>query len=372
MLKKSILITARPSILPPRVKMEKETLEEFGADVFVSHRSPFFSGRWFIITWPAYYISILITAVKLQITTIHFTHISQLFISPLLKLRKTKIIYDVMERYSIDISERYVPSIFKKFVKHLIESMENFIVSEFIDGVLAVSTPKNYLSNRYTKHCSNAVCINNVPSISDIFQGDISSKFKDPVLKIAYAGSLSYEKGAVRIFNLAKKLQSQKVPFEMHFMGEYRSDKIRIDELIKNLSLEGQTFFHGFLPYSEMMKVLYTCHIGLNLYSRSKRLIHVGIGSSRKNFSYLAAGMVLLATDIGEIAEITKRIKCGYAIKDPDDLDHLSSIIEEIHQNRNLAIQMAKAGVKAIEQEYNWEKEKNKIITVYKNVLEDK
>ena len=114
-----------------------------------------------------------------------------------------------------------------------------------------------------------------------------------------------------------------------------------------------------------MISFLHKCHIGLSLYDNSKRLSVAGVGTSRKNFTYMCAGMVVITTDVGQMAYVTERDNCGIIVQDSDDLDSLACVIENVAKDRSQAIAFAKNGIESIKRQYNWEREQHKVLSVY-------
>lgn len=360
--------------LVPRVMLEKETLERSGYHVDVLYRGPI---SWNIETFRGligYYLKALRESLKENIWAVHLTHISQIPLSPILKLKRKTVVYDAYERYSIDISEKRFKGWLKNPSRWLIEFVENWIIKFFVDAVLVVSTPNEYLHKRYRNYCRLTECLYNVPPLTSVFKGDFDSKFNRRPLKVAYIGVLTPQKGSRKFIPFARLLRERRIDCELHLiisMGS-ESEKRRLLSDIENFELSDFITVHGYMEYPSMVRFLYGCHVGLNLTPNTKRLSLVGIGSSRKNYTYMSAGMVVITTAVGQMAYVTEQENCGVIIKNLNDLDLLASVIERIALNRFQAIGFAKNGVEAIKKRYNWEKEQQKVLCLYGKLFGDK
>jgi glycosyltransferase involved in cell wall biosynthesis len=368
--KKKILILSTINNLVPRVKLEKETLEKKGNIVDVVYRNQI---SWNIKTFVGmvrYYGNVLRHSQKKNVKIVHLTHISQIPISPILKLMRKKVVYDAYERYSLDISEKHFNGIFKKPAKFLIELFENSFVYFFIDAVLVVSTPDEYLRDRYLNYCKLTECLFNVPPLLSVFRGNLNNKFSVKPLKVVYIGALGSEKGSRVFIRLAKEMKKIMLDWEMHLIISVgrKSEMHRLLLEIENSELSDLVKVHNYMEYNNMIRFLYTSHIGLNLTSNTKRLSHVGIGSSRKNFTYMSAGMAVITTEVGQMAYATKYENCGVIINDLENIRYLASVIEELNHNRQMAITYARNGIEAISNKYNWENEQDKLLRIYRQL----
>jgi len=119
--KETIQILSATDTLVPRVALEQEALERAGHVTDVLYRSRIF---WSIKTFrelASYYGKLLSKCLEKNVWAVHLTHIAQLPLSPILKLKQRVVVYDAYERYSVDISEQHLRGWLKKPGKWLIE-----------------------------------------------------------------------------------------------------------------------------------------------------------------------------------------------------------------------------------------------------------
>jgi glycosyltransferase involved in cell wall biosynthesis len=370
----TIMMLSATETIVPRIRLEKATLEKAGFFVDVMYRQRIFWRFTTFITLPIYYLRAIKICLRRNIGAVHITHILQLPLSPVFKIGNKIVVYDAYDRYSVDISEQHFKGSMKKPIRLLIEFFENFVIKMFVDAVFVVSSRNEFLFKRYKQHCKHTECLYNVPSKQDIFCGDLEKKYSEKVFKIAYVGGIAYQKGSQSFIQIADLLRQKNIRFEFHLIGSFSSQKERDSLLsdIRDYGLADCFFFHGFLNYSTMMNFLYQCHIGLSLYIPTERLSVTGIGTSRKNFTYMCAGMVVIAADVGEMAYVIKEENSGVVITNPNNLDQLVSIIECLEEDRMKSIGYAKNGIESVKKSYNWETEEQKVLSVYKKLGQKK
>lgn len=367
MAKRKIIFLSVTDFLVPRIRLENETLSQAGFPTEALFRKRVLWNAKTLLGLVGYYLKVIKKCREKRIWSVHMTNITQLLLAPILKSRRKVVVYDAYERYSLDISERHFSGPLKPLVRYGIEFIENLLVFSFVDAVFVVSTPREYLFKRYCSVCNRVCYLYNVPSTETLFQGSLSEKFQNDKLFLAYAGVISSDRGARQFIEIANKLRETGVSFEFHLIGRFSNlneEKI-VKEYVDDLGLRHVVKIHGHLDYGKMMELLYGCHIGLNLTRVTKRLHMIGVGASRKNFTYMSAGMALVSTDVGEMATVTKEENAGIVLKSPSDSDQVTSAIQSIWENRSLAIKMAENGLNAIRQRYNWENEKSKLIDIY-------
>ncbi|HWR26731.1 MAG TPA: glycosyltransferase [candidate division Zixibacteria bacterium] len=362
-----ILILACNTILAPRVDLERLSLQEAGYELEIMYRSRIKWNLKVFTGMACYYVKAILFGIRRNISIIHLTHISQLPLSLFYKLLGRKIVYDSYEKHAVDISEKNFSRRVKPAVNRAIELLENIFVRYFVDAVLVVSTFDEYLLTRFKRYCKIVECLYNVPESYAINEGDVINKFNDPQLNIVYAGSLITEKGLNRFIPLAIQLRKMGVKFRFHLVGSFANEsdqKMIIDQLQSN-DLFNTFVFHGHIDYFKMITILKECHVGLTLHSLSKRFKYIGRGAVRKNFEYMAAGMVVITSNIGQLSTIIREENCGIIIHDPDDIAGIVKTVQNIDVNRKMAIAFATRGLLAVKSTYNWNHEQAKLLRVY-------
>lgn len=66
--------------------------------------------------------------------------------------------------------------------------------------------------------------------------------------------------------------------------------------------------------------------------------------------------------------EVVDKWQCGDTVQ-PQNPVQLAEKIEFFYSNRNILIEMGKRGRQAVEKEYNWKFEEQKLLTFYKQLI---
>src|SRR3990170_211162 len=113
-------------------------------------------------------------------------------------------------------------------------------------------------------------------------------------------------------------------------MGEGK-EKLRLKAPGENLFFQASIFFTGKLPNDKMAALLCGSYIGVAMFKPGNA---AAFASPLKLFDYMAAGVPIIATDIGDIGRIVKESKSGLVTK--WDINEFVETSEELLTKRNL------------------------------------
>ena len=165
---------------------------------------------------------------------------------------------------------------------------------------------------------------------------------------MVYAGSVVDWAGldlVIETFALLKK----KIPWiKLRIVGD-GEDKGKLERLVDNLSLQDTVFFTGRLPYGQMAELLCKCCVGLSMFKPTKV---AAFASPLKLFDYMAAGIPIIATNIGDIGRIVRESESGLAIS--WDADEFVTAAENLLTKQVLWLGYHKRGLRYV-QNYGWD-----------------
>ena len=145
-------------------------------------------------------------------------------------------------------------------------------------------------------------------------------------IAIVYVGGIWAEKGCAAMLDAFVRLADDpSLPtLTLHAFGS--GDP----EIEQRLSVAARTTFHGSVPYEEIVTFLaeHDC-LGLVLLDATARYTQVST-NCHKLYEYLAAGVPVLATDVGELAGIVAAADGGWTIPPGLEAKELADAIREI------------------------------------------
>ncbi|HML20747.1 MAG TPA: glycosyltransferase family 4 protein [Aggregatilinea sp.] len=174
------------------------------------------------------------------------------------------------------------------------------------DGVISVSTPLAAL--RREQGVKNVIVIPN-GVVLDNLTGARQKEPHPPTL--LYIGMLS-EAWGVDLMLDALPLVREAIP-DVHFVivgdGDYRE---ALEEKARALGLENSVSFCGRKPHSELISYIRQADVGVALY-KQREFIHYA--SPMKVREYMAAGLPVLTTRIGQAEEVIEESNAGELVE---------------------------------------------------------
>ncbi len=290
-------------------------------------------------------------ALQIDADIYHFHDPELIPLGLLLKRYGKCVIYDAHEdapRQSL--TKSYMPSILRKTVSIIIEAFEGFSAKRFDRVVTA--TP--FINRRFLKLGASVVNINNYPLSFEMYTG--TKKWEEKEKVICYIGGVARIRGAFEMVEAIGRTQCR-----LLIAGN-------IDKAIETKLMLMPSWSHvdaiGFVERNELKAIIGRSMAGMVLYH--PELNHIN-AQPNKMFEYMAAGLPVIASDFPLWKEILEGARCGICV-DPLDPDQIADAINWIIDHPAQAKQMGKNGRKAIIERYNWRREEDKLLRVYKGL----
>lgn len=270
------------------------------------------------------------------------------------------VLYDAAEMYAIDLGFYGGPA--RRALTAALSALE-LLMARSVDGITTVDSLDDWLAGRYTSDRHPVAVLWNVPSIDDDRNGACPPLVEElrgfPL--VAFAGGLMKEKG-VRVALEAAAIVRRDVPdVRFLFFGPIKDDELEVSRLVEEHRLEDAVRFLPTIPYGDLQVVLRHCQVGLALYQPVFHYPLVSAGNARKVFSYMQAGVPVVAPTFGEIGKAVADVGCGYLI-DTEDPRAVAGAILEILTNEEEGLSMGARGRDAFKTRFNWEREEDKLV----------
>lgn len=301
--------------------------------------------------------SILIKAFKEKADVYHFHDPELLPIGVVLKLLTgKKIIYDVHEDYSASIKSKYWLPKYLRFFTDVTFNIIEFISLKFIDAVI-YTTP--LIGERYKKYNGKRLRIDNYPSLLNFGSNTRQGMFG----KIVYIGGLSKIRGIIELIKAFKEVSIEYPEARLKIIGDCSPPEF-LDELrtiIKKFTLGNNVKIEKSIPYKDVNKVLSEGYVGVIPYLPYPNHL---VTLPNKLFEYMATAIPVIISDFPLYREIVETTHCGILV-DSKNYNDIANAIKYLFASPSKAMEMGENGRHAFLNEYNWEKESQKLLKLY-------
>lgn len=293
-------------------------------------------------------------AVKCDPDIIHAHDLDTLLAGYLIN-RKTgaKLIYDSHELWTKQGMP--IPKIFIWFMGLL----ERWLIKK-VDGLISVNESiLEELKNMYHFKPIPQTVVYNCPK----YFKTILIKKPSVKIKILYQGRFAPNRGLEELV-LASRYFKKNVELYFRCTGE-EDIKQKIYSLVKKYKLEKRIFFLKPVAMEDLSRAARFADIGIIPYLPTNR--NNELASPNKLFEYSMAGLAIACSHLVELRKFVKAHQNGLLFK-PEDPKSIARVINRFAEDHLLLAQSKENSIKAAK-EYNWEKQAEKLIDLYKNLL---
>jgi glycosyltransferase involved in cell wall biosynthesis len=223
-----------------------------------------------------------------------------------------------------------------------------------LDGVIA-ATP--FIRDKFLSINPNTVDINNFPLLNEM-RNEASWEHKLP--EICYVGGISKIRG---IQEICRAMEMVKSDVRLNLAGNFSESAFEL--LVKSMSGWERVNELGFVDRSSIDKVLGRSIAGL---VTLHPVINYIDALPVKMFEYMSAGIPVIASDFPLWREIVAGNDCGLLV-DPMRPHEIANAIDKLVSNPDMAQRMGDNGRKAVEIQYNWQIEEQKLLRFYDRIF---
>ncbi len=294
-------------------------------------------------------------AIKLNADLYHFHDPELIPLGLRLKNMGKKVIYDVHEDVPRQIlSKPYLSKFIRPLISKLFEAYENYAAKRF-DAIIA-ATP--FIKDRFFKLNENTIDVNNYPKRDELYE---PVDWRKRANEICYIGGISKIRGIVE---LVKALDYTNTV--LHLAGKFESESLKKE--VMKLPGWKKVKYYGFVAREKVKDILGQVKVGIVTFYPLPNHVNA---QPNKLFEYMSAGIPVVASKFPLWENIVEKNECGVCV-DPQNPKEIAKAINYLLSNNDVAKKLGENAKSIIETQYNWEKEEEKLLKVYKSLLNEK
>jgi len=317
---------------------------------------------WYRYLCTIWKVFILTVKVDTQIYHIHDAEMVPFGI--VLSLLGKKVIYDIHENTHGDILLKpWLP----KPVRKILASLYNLVLkiaSRFMHFIIVVADPK-FLPNFFVKE-ADCTIIQNFADTSEMDEFRVIDRHLLPNNHLFYVGMIRDMYYSIDpILEAIAILKEKGIRIDLHLVGYFGSKtNTKLDTVACWKSIQDQVHYYGFLETKEAYKISMQCKIGICIKNQPEDML---VSHERKLFEYMAIGLPSIFCNRSIYTDLNTKTSIGLAIN-IESPDEISVAIADLLQNdKNYAASQNNfIHSSAV---YNWQKEEQKLLKLYRILL---
>ena len=287
---------------------------------------------------------------------VHLHDPELLFVGLALKLRGRKVVWDAHEDLPRQIlSKPWLPRPLRRPLAWAVDVLERTTTRAF-DAVVA-ATPA--IARRFPRDLVHTV--QNYPILSQMLAPH-PAPYRNRQPHVAYIGGISAIRGAREMVQ-AMEIAGRRWGARLLLAGRFTPESLE-DELWR---LPGWRYidYVGWLDRERVAEALSRVRAGLVLFHPEPNHVNA---QPNKIFEYMAAGLPVIASDFPLWRDLVAGNGAGL-LANPLNPEAIAEAIGWVIEHPAEAEAMGRRGREAVRERYNWDREKEKLLALYRELL---
>ncbi|GAB3897301.1 glycosyltransferase [Spirosoma agri] len=180
-----------------------------------------------------------------------------------------------------------------------------------------------------------------------------------------YIGWISLERAFDTLVAGLALLKNTYPDFQCHLFGERTLNDRAVEQLPGFTTVQDNVHFYGYTDQRHAFVHAAQSTVGIALL---KAVGDYPDSYTTKLFEYMALGLPVITSNFPLYRHVVERHQCGFCI-DPTDARQLAAVLTYLIEHPAESKAMGERGRLAVENEYNWDSETQKLLTFYQTVL---
>jgi glycosyltransferase involved in cell wall biosynthesis len=268
------------------------------------------------------------------------------------------VVYDAHEYYRDEIAtRRWLPRPLRRPAAEAVHVLET-LAARRLAAVVAVND--HMAASFRARGARRVVAVHNYPPLA-LFPNTPRGESPPPVA--VYAGLLTRERGLETVWHAGRRLRALVPRAEVRVIG--RVDWAGVDPAVSRAPErwreEAATRLCGSVPADTVPDVLAGAAVGWIPFQRTPNNARA---VPLKLLEYMAAGLPVVASDLGFLGQIVRREGCGLLVP-PDEPEAHAQALAHLLTHPDEARALGERGRRAVEARYTWEVEAKRLLALY-------
>ena len=296
------------------------------------------------------------TAIAIKATIYHVHDPELLPLVLTLKVLQRRVIFDFHEEFSAQIrSKPYVRRGWTSLASAAARCWE-FLLCWSATRVVA-ATP--HIRDRLPLRRRQAATVCNYPTLHE-FPSPASTPFDQRSRIAYYVGGVTWTRGCHEMVEAGRILAATGSGITVHIAGPFESKDF--EQSLRSAAAGSNACFIGRRTRDEVVKDLGSVRVGIVVLRRTPNYVN---SLPVKMFEYMAAGVPVVASDFPLWKRIVEGANCGLTV-DSRDPTKIAEAIAHLVNDPALAARMGERGRQAVEAEYQWDAEWQRLRRFYR------
>lgn len=269
------------------------------------------------------------------------------------------VIFDSHEDYFKQIKiKTYIPGLIRKPVASFYYSYESKITRKIDAVIFPAAEPDG--TTIFHGRSRREVIVGNLPILCDDRSVDVMKNIGSRT--ICQTGVLTAARGITEMVIAGYRTKS-KVILAGPIAESYK-------EILMNMPEYECVDYRGMVRHDEVLDIFRESAVGFSVLSNVGQYGEA-TNLPTKVYEYASFGLpVIGSVTPPSLKEFLEKNNCGIAVN-ASNVDEIVNALDYLYNHADEAVSMGQNGKAAVERDYNWETDANKLVTLYKEILQE-